>query len=307
MLLIRFHSSNLRRHLKNEVESKHEDVQHLKTKRKEIEKELKSLKAEGKIGKNELWWTNELASKSIRSEVFHGGAWAGDACRKFLGVIARKKKGKGDYKLFLPALKARIRETPECEIDSRVSKQDLLEFVDKIEQLCSKLAAAHRFYSQIVPFAPDELERGIAACKDYVAFYRTHFVGLSCTVQVLLKTETKRHVRPKHHNLETHIPIFARHWNVVGLFSEDIVETVHRQVNVLESTVTNLKNQKLTLLRLIDDRFNLYFERACQQKAGVWRKRLKHEKCKTLSFKRPRVRAYVKGKFNVFYKRAAKR
>ena len=94
---------------------------------------------------------------------------------------------------------------------------------------------------------------------------------------------------------------------MVGLFSEDIVETVHRQVNVLESTVTNLKNQKLTLLLLIDDRFNLYFERACQQKAGVWRKRLKHEKCKTLSFKRPRVRAYVKGKFNVFYKRAAKR
>ena len=89
-------------------------------------------------------------------------------------------------------------------------------------------------------------------------------------------------MRPKHHVLETHIPIFAKKWRVVGLFGEDIVEAVHREVNVLESTITNLKNQHIAKMKYIDDRFNLYFEQACLADPDKL-KLLKHQECEIIT------------------------
>ena len=119
------------------------------------------------------------------------------------------------------------------DIDGRVTKDGLLEFVGVLEQLCAKLAAAHNFYASTKPAeSKDELERGIAACKEYMRYYRSTMWKTGCTLKVLTATGTARHVKPKHHCLETHIPIFARHWGGVGRFAEDVVESIHHVVNL---------------------------------------------------------------------------
>ena len=105
-------------------------------------------------------------------------------------------------------------------------------------------------------------------------------------------------VRTKHHNMETHIPIFARKWNNVGRFGEDIVETVHREVNVVESSITNLKNQYLRKMKYIDDRFNLYFEQACQAKPDK-HKLEKHQECHKFMIHCARHTALKSGTFDM--------
>ena len=120
------------------------------------------------------------------------------------------------------------------DIDGRVTKDGLLEFVCVLEQLCAKLAAAHNFYASTKPAeSKDELECGIAACKEYMRYYRSTMWKTGCTLKVLTATGTARHIKPKHHCLETHIPIFARHWGCVGRFAENVVESIHHVVNLI--------------------------------------------------------------------------
>jgi hypothetical protein len=144
------------------------------------------------------------------------------------------------------------------QIDGRVTKDGLLKFVGVLEQLCAKLAAAHNFYASIKPVESEkELERGIAACKEHVRYCRSTMWKKGCT---LTATGTARHIKPKHHCLETHMPIFARHWGCVGRFSEDIVESIHHVVNLNNADVTNLSNQPLMQFQCNDDIQNLKFE-----------------------------------------------
>ena len=235
--------------------------------KKEQEDELKKLGELEKFGPCETWWTTALMDAGIRSEVYHGGDWAGDACRKFLGVqhastIDPAKTHKG----LLEDMRKKIDQTDEILIDNRVKKADLRNFVSVLALLCPKLATAHKFYASIQPVKDtDELARGIAACKDYVQFYRENLCGEGCQLKVLVATGKAKQIKPKHHVLETHVPIFALEWRCVGRFAEDVVESVHRVVNKLTDGMTNLSNMPLRLMQAVDDKFNLLFEQAAKK------------------------------------------
>ena len=226
---------------------------------------LKNMTKDKLVGKHELWWTAFLISNGIMSEVYHGGDWAGHACKNFLGVTSGRSSLHRDYQQLGSALLDRIRALTDGELDANV-KQDLIDFVQLLIRIMRRLAAAVKFYSKIVPCqTKHELEAGIDACKEYCSYYRAHLVDKNCPSYVKAVLGKLRRMKPKHHVVETEIPIFARQCNVVGLFSEDIVETVHREVNVIVSSVTNLKNQPLALMQYTDDMFNLYFEVACRE------------------------------------------
>ena len=135
-----------------------------------------------------------------------------------------------------------------------------------LEQLCVKLAAAHNFYASIKPAeSKADLDSGIAACKEYVRYFRSTMCKTGCTLTVLTATASARNVKPKHHVLGTHIPIFARHWGCVGRFAEDVVESVHHVVNLVNAEVTNLANQPLMQFQINDDKQNLVFELAAKK------------------------------------------
>jgi len=177
-----------------------------KAEKKEHKEELDALKAGGKVGPHEIWWSDMLTKAGIRSEVYHGGDWAGHACRQFLGA-SHKVESRPDaiaktYVGLYEALRKRITAMDEGGIDTRVKREDLLEFVTVLETLCAKLVTAHNFYTSIKP-------------------------------------------------------IFAREWGCVGRFAEDVVESMHRQINQIVGSLTNLSNQPLELMQAVDDRLNL--------------------------------------------------
>lgn len=125
--------------------------------------------------------------------------------------------------------------------------------VEVLEIMSKKLAAAHRFYASIQTVeSDDELEAGIRA-----------------------KTGSGRAktCKPKHHILETHVPIFARVWRCVSRFAEDVVESMHREVNKIMDTLTNLSNQHLKMMQLVDDRLNLLFEQEARKEVRTKPKR----------------------------------
>ena len=174
----------------------------------------------------------------------------------------------------------RIEQTMSADVVDGVGKLPLLQYVDVLHGCSQRLATAHSFYSKIVPFKDNqELVAGIWACKQYCSYYRQNFV--LDTTPIATAIGKLRSMTPKHHILETEIPIFARKWNTVGLFGEDIAETVHREVNVISNSVTNMKNQPLQLMQYIDDHLNICFELECKRvvKGGQGKKKKWVEVC----------------------------
>ena len=154
------------------------DIARKKTELREWPARLKDLARVGKLGDHEIWWTDLLIDNGIRSEVYHGGDWAGDACRNFLGVTTGRSKERKDYQDFTTLLKERIEQTMPADENSiadvvdGVSKLQLLQYVDVLHGCSERLAAAHSFYSKIVPFKDNqELVAGIWACKQHCSYY----------------------------------------------------------------------------------------------------------------------------------------
>ena len=188
------------------------------------------------------------------------GDWAGHALRAFLGHEKARSVEKTFVGLYAK-LTEKIEALDDTLIDERVNKSDLLEMVGVLETLSLKLAAAHKFYASIRPFeSDDELEAGIRACKDHVSYYR-NTICKNCKLNCMTKTGSNRvkACKPKHHLLETHVPISARVWRCVLRFAEDVVESMHREVNKIMDGMTNLSNQHLKMMQAVDDRINLLF------------------------------------------------
>ena len=218
--------------------------------------------------------TLTLASNVDSCIVLPAGDWAGHALRNFLGHDESRPSDKTFVGLYAQ-LKTMINTLDESKIDERVNKQDLLAMVEVLEIMSKKLAAAHRFYASIQTVeSDDELEAGIRACKDYVSYYRSTLCK-DCKLNCMTKTGSGRAktCKPKHHILETHVPIFARVWRCVSRFAEDVVESMHREVNKIMDTLTNLSNQHLKMMQLVDDRLNLLFEQEARKEVRTKPKR----------------------------------
>ena len=81
---------------------------------------------------------------------------------------------------------------------------------------------------------------------------------------------------------------------------------VHREINVIEASITNMKNQYLNMMKYIHDRFNLMFDLACEADAD-FRKVAKHEMCRPCTQKCKWHVAVETGQVEIIKPRRAKR
>ena len=70
-------------------------------------------------------------------------------------------------------------------------------------------------------------------------------------------------ITSKMHLLETHVPEFARKWRATGFFSEDVVESLHKDCNEEQRTLCSLRNAQDKMSVGADMR-NLRFEQAAR-------------------------------------------
>jgi hypothetical protein len=139
----------------------------------------------------------------------------------------------------------------------------LSQFVDStLHPLCQKLSEVVSFISRTKPMKEHEIDKGCAACTDYVKMYRQ--LLKTGNMHPLLGEKTS--IKPKMHILEVHVPAFARKWKTVGFFGEDVIETVHKEYNSYERRMCSLRNVEARMAA-IEDVDGLRFEQACKEAA----------------------------------------
>jgi hypothetical protein len=120
----------------------------------------------------------------------------------------------------------------------------IVDFIDNVLfPLCSKLEVVIRFISRVSIMKEQEIEDGSAACVEYVQLYRD-LLHVGFKHPLLGVTPS---VLPKMHILEVHAPEFARAWGSIGFFGEDVIETVHKDVNESERRYCNVRNTELRM------------------------------------------------------------
>jgi len=157
------------------------------------------------------------------------------------------------------------------------NKQEIYDFLDDVfTPLCDKMKGIAIFLQRTKVYSTsEELEQNCEKCKEFVAFYRQH----------LVKTENsiigQKFVSPKMHYLEDHIPDFAMRWGVVGLFGEDVVETLHKEVNEYRRRFAEMKN-RLQYMQVVSDEMNLKFELEAKKGVSVHKNTHKKRKAKAI-------------------------
>ena len=158
---------------------------------------------------------------------------------------------------------------------SVTNKQEIYDFLDNVfTPLCGKMKDIAIFLQRTKTYdSNEELEKNCAKCKDIVAFYREHLVQNTCSVI------GQKFVSPKMHYLEDHIPDFAMRWGVIGLFGEDVVETLHKEVNEYRRRFAGMKN-RLQYMQVVSDEMNLKFELEAKKGVSVYKSVYKKRKAK---------------------------
>ena len=87
----------------------------------------------------------------------------------------------------------------------------------------------------------------------------------------------EKQVPSKLHVVEAHVPDYVRFWNVIGLFGEDPVESLHKVINQLRRMHAGIKN-RLCYLQVVADAMNLTFEQACRDAGRQQKKRNKRKR-----------------------------
>ena len=209
----------------------------------------------------------------MESLVYHGGDWAGNACRIFFGLCG-KKKNKSDYNSVVEYLVEDMVCNYDDELntmpDTEVEKYCLF-LREVFLPLCKKISDAMLFTESKEQFSESQLKEGISACKEAVAFYRKELV-LKDPIVIL-----QRRITVKHHILESHVAPFAEHHKATSLFSESVVETVHKEVNIYLRRFCSIKDPILRVRKVLDT-MNMNFKAACRTVKKVVKRKLKQLK-----------------------------
>ena len=189
---------------------------------------------------------------NIVSAVYYGGAWEGNACRKFLGLRASRSQTatQKDYVHLIETIKS---EMKNLDIDAEMA-EELNDFLDTTEGLVFRLKAAMRYCCNTAPeICYDDRIAGNLACRLYVRAFREAFV---------LKTHPligNKNITVKMHILETHVEDFSRMWHCTAIHGEDVIETFHKDVNELKRRLAAIKSRAMQIQTMADEQ-NLKYE-----------------------------------------------
>ena len=197
------------------------------------------------------WATQWLHSKGITSKVYHGGDWEGNSCRRFL--IGEGKRP-AVYADFICELTQQIAAIDVSTQHKNEEKKKLTTFLNGVfKNCCAGLAPVVKYLTATTEFSEQECDAAGAACKGYVQFLRSH-------LSEIRKVIKSANVKPKMHVLEQHVPEWLEEWCSVGFFGEDVVESLHAEINELQRRfVVDWSRNKKRYMQSVDDEMNLRF------------------------------------------------
>ena len=113
--------------------------------------------------------------------------------------------------------------------------------------------------------ADENLEAGIAACENFVKLWREKMV-LTDEFSDLINGDKGWWVTHKLHGMESHVHEFALAYRTVGLFSEEVIEAVHKVVKEYKRRWAAVHDGR-TLLMLIEREMTTRFVHAARRHA----------------------------------------
>lgn len=180
------------------------------------------------------------------------GAWQGNQCKRFLGLISKKERPRS-WRDVLHLLTTTVNNNNNEWTSEK--KKEVIDFIDTVmKRLITKLTEVIIFISRIEPMQDPEIEAGCQVCEEYVQMYR-ELMGVGEKHPILKENIS---ITPKMHILEVHVPEFVREFGTVGFFGEDVIETLHKDYNSMirrYSSVRRVEDQ----MQVMDDYKNLKF------------------------------------------------
>jgi hypothetical protein len=221
---------------------------------------LSELTEQQKVGPHEQMFLDFCEKEmKIISAVYFGGAWEGNACRKFLGMAAGRKTDPHKWVTFQDAIDetclAHCKLRGECNVENP-NDSELYNFLEKMEELTKLLSTAMTYITSTDGATFDtaeKIEAGNSACRAYVQKYREHFVAQDSWVL------NNQNVTVKMHILETHVPEFILNWQCAAVHGEDVIESLHKDVNELKRRFASIQNM-VTYMQACEDEQSLKYE-----------------------------------------------